>query len=118
MSLSLALDRGVILQLNDQAGQRPLKFRACLPGGCLVPLNFDAKIVAALRAGTTFNAKAISDSGQDQPFTISLKGGWPGPRATVATYRSGKRGFRSPFVAWAKISSRRGQLAAALDDGG
>jgi invasion protein IalB len=74
MPFGLALDRGVSLQINDQPGQTSLKFRTCLPGGCLVPLSFDGKIVAALRAGTTLKAKAIADGGQDQPFTISLKG--------------------------------------------
>jgi invasion protein IalB len=74
LPFGLALERGVALQVNDQPAQSPLKFRTCLPGGCLVPLNFDAKTAAAFRAATTLKAKAVADNGQDQPFTISLKG--------------------------------------------
>ncbi|MDR3376672.1 MAG: invasion associated locus B family protein [Ancalomicrobiaceae bacterium] len=70
----LALDRGVQLQIDDQSGQQALKFRTCLPGGCLVPLSFDSKVMAGLRAGSAIRFHASADGGQDQLFTVSLKG--------------------------------------------
>lgn len=74
MPFGLALDRGVVLQIDDQPSTTTLKFRTCLPGGCLVPLNFDGKTVAALRVGTVLKLRAVADGGQDQLYTISLKG--------------------------------------------
>lgn len=74
MPFGLALDKGVALQIDDQPSANMLKFRTCLPGGCLVPLNFDGKTVAALRVGTVVKLRAVADGGQDQLYTISLKG--------------------------------------------
>jgi invasion protein IalB len=74
MPFGLSLDRGIALQIDDQPPQTVLRFRTCLPGGCLVPLNFDAKTAALLRNGTTLKAKAVADGGPEQVYTISLKG--------------------------------------------
>jgi len=74
MPFGLALDRGVTLQIDDQPAQAVLKFRTCLPGGCLVPLSFDGKTTAGLKVGTVLKARAGADGGQEQLYTVSLKG--------------------------------------------
>lgn len=75
MPFGLALDRGVSLQIDDQGGTTNQKFSTCLPGGCLVPLSFDTKTVAALRTGTALKLHAMpAGGGQELIYTISLKG--------------------------------------------
>jgi len=75
LPFGLALASGVILQVDDEAASAPsLAFRTCLPGGCIVPLSFDAPAIVALRAGAALQLKAVSDDGREIPFSISLKG--------------------------------------------
>lgn len=74
MPFGLALERGATLQIDDQPVTTAVKFRTCLPGGCLVPLSFDAKSIAALRVGSTLKARASADSGPEQLYSVSLKG--------------------------------------------
>ena len=52
LPFGLALDHGVVLQVDDGAPGPVLRFRTCLPAGCVVPLSSDAKLVAAARKGT------------------------------------------------------------------
>jgi len=49
LPFGLALDQGVTLQVDDAAPGQPLHFRTCLPGGCVVPLSFDARGLAPRR---------------------------------------------------------------------
>jgi invasion protein IalB len=77
MPFGLALDQGIAFQIDDSAFSPVQKFRTCLPAGCLVPVSFDARTLAALRKGTALNIKAVADGGKETPFTISLKG-FPG----------------------------------------
>jgi invasion protein IalB len=74
LPFGLVLDQGVSLQIDDQAQGQPQRFRTCLPGGCVVPLGFDARQAAALRAGTALKARVMPDGGQPTVLTISLKG--------------------------------------------
>jgi invasion protein IalB len=74
LPFGLALDSGVRLQIDDAPAGPPLRFRTCLPVGCLVPLSLDAKLAAALRKGAALKVNAVADGGKDAVFTISLKG--------------------------------------------
>jgi invasion protein IalB len=75
LPFGLALEAGVILQVDDNPAATPLRFSTCLSAGCIVPLKFDAPTLAALRVGTTLKAMAKA-ANSDQPGTlsISLKG--------------------------------------------
>lgn len=74
LPFGLALDSGVTLQIDDAPAGPPLRFRTCLPGGCLVSLSFDAARTAALRKGANLKVNAVADGGKEAVFTISLKG--------------------------------------------
>ncbi|MBC2884470.1 invasion associated locus B family protein [Ochrobactrum sp. CM-21-5] len=74
MPFGLDLAKGAALKIDDAAGPN-LTFSTCMPQGCLAPVNFDAKQVAALKAGSNLNVAttALSPS-QAVAFKISLKG--------------------------------------------
>lgn len=74
LPLGLALDAGVTLQIDDKPATQPLRFRTCVPAGCVVPLSFDAATVAALRTGTVVKLRAAADGGKEALFSISLQG--------------------------------------------
>ncbi len=74
LPFGLALDAGVKLQIDDGGTGQPIRFRTCLPAGCLVPLSFDAATVAGLRRATALKVIATADGGTATPFSISLQG--------------------------------------------
>jgi invasion protein IalB len=74
LPFGLQLAAGATLQVDDGAVGKPLPFSTCLPAGCLVPLSFDAKEAAPLRAGTTLKVMVKSLDQKDVPLSVSLKG--------------------------------------------
>jgi len=74
LPFGLTLANGVTLQIDDGQAGSPLAFRTCLPAGCIVPVAFDAKMLAALRNGTTLKVRTTRDGGGDMQLAISLKG--------------------------------------------
>ena len=74
MPFGLDLAKGAALKIDEAAGPN-LAFSTCLPQGCLAPVNFDAKQVAALKGGNNINVTttALSPS-QPVAFKVSLKG--------------------------------------------
>lgn len=74
LPFGLSLDAGVAFQIDEKLTVQPMRFRTCLPSGCLVAVSFDAQMVAALRTGSALKIKATADSGAAAPFSISLQG--------------------------------------------
>jgi len=74
LPFGLALDAGVKLQIDDGVTGQPLRFKTCLPAGCVVPLAFDAPLTANLRKGAALKVTATADGGEASPFSISLNG--------------------------------------------
>src|SRR5262249_26224442 len=74
LPFGLTLDKGVALRIGEADVASGLRFKTCLVVGCLVPLNLDAKILAALRKSPTLIVNAVGDSDQVVPFSISLNG--------------------------------------------
>lgn len=74
LPFGLALDSGVSFQIDDKPVMAPMRFRTCVPAGCLVTLSFDAPTIMALRAGSVLKVKATADGGAATPFSISLQG--------------------------------------------
>lgn len=74
LPFGLSLDAGVAFQIDEKLTVQPMRFRTCLPSGCLVAISFDAPMVMALRTGTALKIKATADGGTAAPFSISLQG--------------------------------------------
>lgn len=75
LPFGLRLDDGVSLTVDEAAPFQSPRFSTCLPVGCLVPLEFDAGAVSAMRAGSKLTVQAsANDTGQEIGFSISLSG--------------------------------------------
>lgn len=74
LPFGIALENGVTLQVDQGPVSNPLKFRTCVPAGCLVPLNFDAAFINALGGGGTLQVNAVADGEKVITFSVSLKG--------------------------------------------
>ncbi|MEO9337800.1 invasion associated locus B family protein [Mesorhizobium sp. SB112] len=75
LPFGLALDAGVSITVDEAADAISLRFRTCLPVGCVVALELKENLVAAMRNGTSLQITA-TPSENDQPvsFSVSLKG--------------------------------------------
>ncbi len=74
LPFGLMLEPGVTLAVDDRAAGEALKFRTCIPAGCLVPTDLDPALMEALRTGKVLKVATTSADGQPTPFSISLKG--------------------------------------------
>lgn len=74
LPFGLALDSGVTFQIDEKPAMQPIRFRTCLPAGCLVNVTFDAPALVVLRAGVVLKIKTTADGGAAAPFSISLQG--------------------------------------------
>jgi invasion protein IalB len=74
LPFGLLLETGAALQIDDGPQREPLRFSTCLPTGCLVPVSFDAKTVAALRTGTALQVKVQGMDRKEVALSVSLKG--------------------------------------------
>lgn len=74
LPFGLALDSGIAFQIDDKPAMQTIRFRTCVPAGCLVNVSFDAPTLVALRAGAVLKIKATADDGAATPFSISLQG--------------------------------------------
>ena len=74
LPFGLALDSGVVFQVDEKPAMQPIRFRTYMPHGCLVAVTFDGSTMAALRAGAALKLKAIAENGTAVPFSISLQG--------------------------------------------
>ncbi|MDB5540853.1 MAG: invasion associated locus family protein, partial [Devosia sp.] len=84
MPFGLVLDSGITVQLDDKPLGKPLRFRTCLPAGCILPLQLDAATTNALRAGTSLKLSGLPNDGNKPiTFSISLKG-FPGALSRTA----------------------------------
>ncbi len=76
LPFGLMLDAGGTLAVDDAAPGEPLRFRTCIPAGCLVPATLDAAFLERLRSGKALAIGTTSADGQQTPFSIPL-GGFP-----------------------------------------
>lgn len=74
LPFGLSLEPGITLQVDEAEPAASLRFRTCLPAGCVVPAGFDAALLAALRKGAALKIKAVADGAGPLTFTVSLKG--------------------------------------------
>lgn len=74
LPFGLVLDRGVTLKAGDAELGPALRFRTCLPQGCVVSLSLDSKAMAVLRKATVLTIGVIGDADQPANLSVSLKG--------------------------------------------
>jgi invasion protein IalB len=74
LPFGLTLDKGVALRIGETDLGPGLRFKTCLPQGCMVPVSIDAKALAALRKASALTVNAFGDNDQPMAFSISLKG--------------------------------------------
>lgn len=74
LPFGLALEKGVVLRVDEGKPLPSLAFRTCLPAGCVVPVSFDASMITALRSGKQLQLEAVADGGKPISFSISLAG--------------------------------------------
>jgi len=75
MPFGLFLAAGVQLTIGDRALDARLPFSTCLPVGCIVPIGFEASIIADFAAGSTLSLTVIiADSGEPATFTLEMSG--------------------------------------------
>ncbi|AYG69800.1 MULTISPECIES: invasion associated locus B family protein [unclassified Rhizobium] len=74
LPFGIVLDSGVTPNIDDQPPLKPVRFRTCLPNGCIALLPLDAATLAKLRTGSRLNLKVVADGGNALGFQISLQG--------------------------------------------
>jgi invasion protein IalB len=74
LPFGLELDKGATLKAGDAQIGQTLRFKTCVPQGCVVPVSFEQKTLEALYKAATVVAAAQAGSGQTVSFPISLKG--------------------------------------------
>lgn len=77
LPFGLELDKGVTLKAGDAQIGSTLRFKTCLPQGCVAPVSFDQKTIELLNKAPTMTVIAYGDAGQSASFQISLKGFGP-----------------------------------------
>jgi invasion protein IalB len=74
LPFGLDLDKGVTVSVDEGQPLPNLRFRTCLPQGCMVSLSLAADMTGAMRSGGALKVAAIADGGAPTPFTVSLSG--------------------------------------------
>jgi len=74
LPFGIILDSGVTPNVDDQPPLKAVRFRTCLPTGCIASLPVDSATLAKLRAGSRLNLKVIADGGKELSFQVSLHG--------------------------------------------
>lgn len=74
LPFGLDLAAGATMQVDEIAQKQQMPFRTCLPAGCVITTNIDAKMLASMRSGTALKIQAKADGGKETIFSISLKG--------------------------------------------
>ena len=77
LPFGLDLAKGAKLTVGKVTGA-PLAFRTCIPAGCIVPLQFDAGMLAALRTNTTLSV-TVQAVGKGVPHQVPVSLGGFGP---------------------------------------
>jgi invasion protein IalB len=74
LPFGLLIDKGVTLKVGETS-LGTLRFKTCLPQGCLVPFSLNAQSLSLLRAGSApLSIIASNDANQPLTFNVSVKG--------------------------------------------
>lgn len=74
LPFGLLLDAGANLAIDEKPFGETLRYRTCIPAGCLISTRFDAAMLKDLKAGKVLNLRTTSVDARQTAFAISLKG--------------------------------------------
>lgn len=74
LPFGIVLDSGVTPNVDDQPPLKPVRFRTCLPTGCIALILIDSPTLTKLRAGSRLNLKVTADPDKALSFQVSLHG--------------------------------------------
>jgi invasion protein IalB len=74
LPFGILLDPGVTPQIDDQPPLPALRFRTCLPTGCIVVFPVDAETLKKLRAGAVLKLSVTTAAETALTFPVSLNG--------------------------------------------
>jgi invasion protein IalB len=74
LPFGIVLDSGITPNVDDQPPLKPVRFRTCLPTGCIALLPIDPATLAKLRVGSRLNLKVTADADKPLSFPVSLHG--------------------------------------------
>lgn len=74
LPFGVALNKGASIEADGKVVGSRVNFSTCVPGGCLVPVNFDRTQLASIQNGKKIEVKFSSVAGQQIALPISNKG--------------------------------------------
>ncbi|MBZ9920809.1 MULTISPECIES: invasion associated locus B family protein [unclassified Mesorhizobium] len=74
LPFGILFDPGVTIQIDDQPPLGQLRFRTCLPNGCVAQFPIDRALAQKLKAGGVLTLNVITDAETKLNFPVSLKG--------------------------------------------
>ena len=74
LPFGLDLQRGVVLQVDENPPLPALPFRTCLPQGCVVQLALGPEALPVFSAGAQLGIATVSYAGAETAFAVSLSG--------------------------------------------
>jgi invasion protein IalB len=74
LPFGILFEPGVTPQIDDQPPLGPLKFRTCLPNGCVALFPIDRALMQKLKAGSELKLDVTTAADTKLSFPVSLKG--------------------------------------------
>lgn len=74
LPFGILFDQGVALQIDDQSSLPSLKFRTCLPSGCLAVFSVDPSTLGKMRSGSVLKLTVTTAAETQLTFPVSLRG--------------------------------------------
>lgn len=74
LPFGILLEHGIAPQIDDQPPLSALRFRTCLPTGCVAVFPIDAETLRKLRTGSVLRLKVTTAAQTALTFSVSLKG--------------------------------------------
>lgn len=74
LPFGILFEPGVAVQIDDQPALGLLKFRTCLPDGCVALFPIDRALMQKLKAGAVLNLNVTTAAETKLSFPVSLKG--------------------------------------------
>ncbi|WP_425375930.1 invasion associated locus B family protein [Rhizobium jaguaris] len=74
LPFGIVFDSGVTPTIDDQPPLKPVRFRTCLPAGCIALFPIDSPTLTKLRMSSRLNLKVTNDSDKELSFQVSLRG--------------------------------------------